>query len=557
MRRIHLYISSLIVASCVTGGCSLKDAEDSITICGEGEINCLDIDEHLDSVGCIKGYCRISACKKGYHVHKNEMACESDTNHICGPKQENCESLGLQCSNGECRTECDESLTQCPNGCFDITKDKDHCGDCSTKCDDIAHGYSKCEDAKCVVYCEKGYIQNGNSCEEKPNIISNADEPVCEDRPVLNGRCACAPGADACTVTCDEGFKYDGESRCLCEPVEYEHGACECTDENAVCVDHCEPGYEGEKCAECADGWGMYIGGGQCDRLCRDHIDCVEWITDDNSIGQCEEKTGMCSVVQCEGILVANEDKTSCVPLKCEDSAECKEKLPPVLDSTQIWVCSNHECALGVCPKLQQPNADQTGCESTFEPIKCSVAAECNQIVPLEDEFSYYECVNDVCIQERCPVEAPPNAERTACVPESVEDCVCLSHEGWKAHGCDDQGNCYATECLGGYHLYLHNLPSCEKDTVNHCGRHGNDCNSQPGVLRSQCFDGLCEATKCDLGYHLSNKTCIKYILSLCSGVTPYECDEAWCCANASDCHAPYTQCRSMLRPADPEVPIE
>ena len=499
MYRIYPILSCLLVVGCILVGCSLKDAEDSVTICGEGEINCLDIDEHLDSVACIKGYCRISACKKGFHVHKNKMACESDTNDKCGWNQENCERLGLQCSNGECRTECDESLTQCPNGCFDITKDKDHCGDCSTKCDDITHGYSKCENAACVVYCERGYHSKDDTC------IANDNETTassCTPQVIPNGVCECAsPGDEKCSVRCDAGFKpYEKKMLCICEGDKYEHGACACENDSKPCVVTCDAGYTGEKCDECAEGWGNHIGGSQCVKFCRDHADCTDLITEDNSIGQCDKKTGMCTVVQCPEGTFADENGTKCI--ECLGHIDCANTQKEI-DKTSIW-----------------------------------------------------QCVENMCKTEQCPKGTAPNEGKIKCLPTEVEPvlCACKIEPGVSKHECDKDGNCYAVSCASEYHLYE---KTCEADTVENCGVHGNDCNSHPGVLKSQCVDGLCEATKCDSGYGLIDKTCRKKLTLTCSGKTPYVCNESWCCASESDCYAPYTQCRAVLVPIDPELPLE
>ena len=117
------------------------------------------------------------------------------------------------------------------------------------------------------------------------------------------------------------------------------------------------------------------------------------------------------------------------------------------------------------------------------------------------------------------------------CEKDSVEQCGsadndCTRMKGWKSGVCAE-AQCVAKECKEGYetkngkctatqpdlgcadneHIYN---KQCEKDTLDHCGSHDNNCSEIEGWGSGICKRGECVVTRCADRLVLKNGKCIE-----------------------------------------------
>ena len=188
-----------IVISCKSG--FHKDPEDkrceadSTSACGSWNYSC-DLIQGWRTGNCADGQCVVEECGEGYH-NSTRGACDPDTNSACGSNGTDCGALGQICSGGNCVSDCQNDEKKCPDGCFDIKKNVNHCGDCSKKCNFDDSMETKCENSFCQYQCKKGYgnCDNdwNNGCEtelNKYNLIDNND-----------GTCSCVASCVNCGQT--------------------------------------------------------------------------------------------------------------------------------------------------------------------------------------------------------------------------------------------------------------------------------------------------------------------------------------------------------------------
>lgn len=131
------------------------------------------------------------------------------------------------------------------------------------------------------------------------------------------------------------------------------------------------------------------------------------------------------------------------------------------------------------------------------------------------------------------------------CEKDTLEQCGspdtnCTRLKGWKKGLCAE-GQCVATDCKDGYvikngkctavtptvecadneHVYEN---KCEKDTLDHCGSHDNNCAETEGWGSGVCNHGECVVTSCAANYVLKGSKCSEDNAE----PTTTECDEGW-----------------------------
>ncbi|MBO4349727.1 MAG: hypothetical protein J6A01_02120 [Proteobacteria bacterium] len=185
--------------------------------------------------------------------------------------------------------------------------------------------------------------------------------------------------------------------------------------------------------------------------------------------------------------------------------------------NTEIFYCSKpkaictdeqEECG-GACVNLR---SDMDNCGQCF--VKCSTKTINNS-------------TKTVCNQGKCEAtECAPGFHTLngKCIGDNVKLCggkSCEELEGWLDGECTPTGECLVKTCKSGYHRYKDEDEhfACELDTTENCGKHGIVCSKTEGVRYVICNeDAVCEATKCEKGYHWNrdNTDCTKDSVNEC-----------------------------------------
>ena len=270
---------------------------------------------------------------------------------------------------------------------------------------------------------------------------------------------------------------FDGKCIKDCPPNQHKDnstGKCE-EDSNANC------GSSGNDCSKVIDGWKD----GTCEHNEKGEAYCKiseckpNYKLEDNQCRTMCEKGKHLSGSNC----VSNDDEN------CgQDGYVCKIQMAGWKDGS----CDKQE---GICKA--------TDCETGYElkDGKCEALMECP-----EGKHFY----------------------SGTCEVDSLENCGnhgtdCNKIAGWTDGNCVS-GKCIATNCDTGYELndngtckaliecpdHQHiNSGACEEDSVENCGKHGNDCSFSAGWGGGDCIDGECKATACIEGYSIDIDKCV------------------------------------------------
>ncbi len=241
---------------------------------------------------------------------------------------------------------------RCNGICVDRTTDVDNCGECGSYCPAAQHGRPTCDEGRCGLRCEDGYVQCGSTCAKLD------DDPLhCGGCGVAcptpqNGAATCAAGS--CGVTCTSGFTPCGAQCVRLDVDPLSCGACNnsCSvDEQcsgSVCVRACPAGTAA--CARsCVDVQNDPLNCGGCGQACsgppKSELLCQQGVC----AWQCEA-----GLTNCNGACV----DVSSDPAQC---GACGNACPP---DPQRGTSS---CAAGACTvtcEANYMNCDQL-CVST------------------------------------------------------------------------------------------------------------------------------------------------------------------------------------------------
>ena len=386
-------------------------------------------------------YCAKIACNDDEHIYDDK--CESDSVSSCGSHDNDCSQLSGWKS-GKCdKRQC--VAEECVNG-YEVLNGK--CEAKSTNCEEGEHYYSEAGE------CEKNTTENcgghGNNCTE----LSGWKDGACSTQ----GICL--------AIACEPGYELkDGKCVALTGCSEGEHfynGSCE-----PDSVIHC--GSHGLDCTRIA-GW---VGG-----------DCSE---------------GKCIASECDKGYELKDDKCE-ARLSCPDhqhifSGECED------DSVEN--CGNHGNAC---------TAIAGWLEGVCESEVCRASA-CS---------SGYELDAGKCVALlKCP--EGQHLHEGACEEDSLENCgnhdyACANVPGWVSGSCTE-GKCVPDACSPGYELKIDQCEAltdcpdgqhlhggvCEADSIEHCGKHGNNCSASTGWGSGKCVNSVCVPDKCAGNYCLSS----------------------------------------------------
>ncbi|CAD5118963.1 DgyrCDS7634 [Dimorphilus gyrociliatus] len=524
----HYHVQTQMCIACPPG-CKSCTESGTTVICNTNQ--CLSGYEYYNNK-CYKCPSKCTSCTGIWSASVFKTVCDTnkcsgafatDSNGLCQPCSENCESCTSPGKCSKCNTgyilagsACEACATNCadcsqPGKCSTCLPgyklDSDECKECAAKdqcetCND--QGAGRCD------YCKLGYVVKDNSqaclqcpagcnyCEQKS---PTSDDPWCKPggckigfAQKRNRDCTeCPPGCAECT--------YDAtETNLLCRAGKCKQGYTESSGVCVRCADNCITCNAQGKCNEkgCKSGYTRSSNGQQCDKCANNCFKC-----DIKGAAKCDEDG--CNT----GFAYDNEICQPCQPTVC---SRCSKK-----DKCDNGGCiGNYILKDEICQKCDD-NCKTARCTQNG-PGKCDVG-ECKDHYVLD---SNNEC-------KRCDNNCEDNQCGGFTVGGKCNELKCKLHYTWESdscHQCDT--NCYFCDgwgktkcdvdrCFEGYRIKLDSsVHTCETCSVTNCAK----CDAD----RTQC-------QKCKKGYTLNSNTCDK-----CSDNCDYcdvdgkdTCDQGWC----------------------------
>jgi hypothetical protein len=126
----------------------------------------------------------------------------SDPDH-CGGCDQPCTGDDI-CTQGECKTTCDDGLEKCGNTCLDLT-DPGSCGGCDVACEVPDNGVAVCVNDACDIACDTDYEECEGGCvdfDSDPDHCGDCGDD-CPGAP-SNASRACRQGE--CGFVCDSDY---------------------------------------------------------------------------------------------------------------------------------------------------------------------------------------------------------------------------------------------------------------------------------------------------------------------------------------------------------------
>ena len=356
-----------------------------------------------------------------------------------------------------------------------------HCPEAYPICTKNANGtfcHEMCRENEvfCVGRCISP-LENSTYCgarglciDTDPDSADYMGETCSDVEMCRKGACVCARSTD---ILCDGKCIDPSYNMAYCGA----KGACSDTDRNSL-------NYKGQQCDR-----SQRCNGGKCtcgrvsDIMCDGK--CIDPAFDTNHCGAASG--GLCSD--------PNPNSTNFSGVKCLDGMRCNNG---ACICTKDWeiICGEDGCI--------DPNLDNNHCGAASSGL-------CNDPNPGSTNYMGEKCDGG----RRC--------EDGTCKCANQSDVFCdgkcidprSHHEHCGASGlCNHDepdnadffgGNCSGFGCLNGvcqcgddgYHLY-HN--SCERDSQNHCGEHGNVCKLGQYDAKVDCLKGKCTVVECQAG---------------------------------------------------------
>ena len=555
------------------GICEANDT----TNCGSHGVACNSLTIPGWSAGkCIEGKCVPSACSSGYSLvggicistattcqdtqHYYNGTCEEDTVDNCGAHDVACNSSTIPgwstgiCSNHKCVAQA------CTKG---YTLDNGTCVSTATTCGATDHYH----DGRCEANSDQNCGFHGVTCGK--SMIAGWAAGSCN---VNTGVCE--------ATDCEIGYKLEGKT-CVstattCQDTQhYYNGTCE--DDT---VNNC--GSNGNNCADSMIGWSA----GECNNGACVASKCIKGYKV-NEKGICVSTASTCAAdehyydYECEANTVEN--------CGVHGNACSIATIPGWADGNCInGVCVPSSCIAGYkkllntcqpdCGESQYYDSTTGVCVDSTE-SNCGVASyDCSKLAG----WSNGQCIKNKCVASACGTgytvtEGVCISTATTCTEnqhyynnkcEDNDETHCGSHDnacnsasipGWETGSCSD-GKCVATSCSGGYTLtksgscvatattctdneHYYN-GSCEANSDENCGSHGNACSSTsiPGWSAGSCSGGKCVAAACASGYALNeSKVCVAEVNYCGAGHVDCTAMAGWVsgvCLSKKSCYA-------------------
>ena len=524
MRKLSIYVSLLMVSALF--GCELSAPPVCLPESEKCEYNSI-VHSALYSKCNENGEWQVktscSECNGNRCVDSSpEVACETEGESRCDDVA-NSVSIQFTCKDRQFVP------TVCPIGTKCAGTE---CESASVSCEDESETvctwvenlkvsvFSFCENGKMTaVYCPEASACDGNVC-GRPNvqptvICSSENGSKCGDDELLsswaegvchNGLCEvlycidgytlingdCKPAGECCGQDCINCL----DKNMVCSDSSANTGTCveTCTDNRVscqgVCIDpltsheYCNAGPDcahPTKCDSdriCEDGTCVCYPGTECDGTCYDLSVTL------NHCGDCEtdctELAGWADGYCMNGLCQATE---------CEPPYQMRTD---TIDGENIATCVNDS-------EVNSCGSDKTDCTTTVEGW---VEGECRE----------RRCIVTRCIDGQHPYTT---SEESICelndndnCGEHAVPCQASSVTASTAAECTNSGECVATSCETGYHLYE---GSCEKDDNINCGSHGTACTKDMFEWSEtvSCDTGECIIISCDNNHILNGTVCI------------------------------------------------
>ena len=186
---------------------------------------------------------------------------------------------------------------------------------------------------------------------------------------------------------------------------------------------------------------------------------------------------------------------------------------------------ANHDAKLGIIGGVECSETDCVGNDVDYtENIQFGYC-------PVEFSQCGYDSAKDVYYCAKIACEEDEHIYDDDCERDTLRHCGshendCKQLSGWKSGKCMDK-QCVAEECVDGYEVfkgkckakstdcedgehYYSEGSKCEKNTLENCGSHGNNCAELSGWKDGDCSSGgVCLAIDCDSGYELKSGKCV------------------------------------------------
>ena len=460
---------------------------------------------------CLDGEC---ICTEGY-VNVNGICVDPTDNEYCGAQDgvpgENCGDTA-KCVNGVCVCLNEDDVWVKESGkCVD-PQSSEHCGatedSLGENCIENAHCVNRlcvCMDgfALCGEKCIDTRISNFNcgargTCDDPDETSANYQGKKCDkSAECIEGECVCDDGYIKCGEECINPFLSN--THCGAKG--------ECNSEDPKSDD-----YQGAVCEEdlkCGDGVCLYQNGcptnacslnscmntdEQCGMQC---MNCNGYGYTEH--GFCKLDKGICEITECKKEYHLNADNTDCEKNTVNKCASVTSNVTVDCESIQNVdsVKCNEEgaCSIEACMKGFHLNAGKTGCEANSD-TECAPVSS-NEVKNCKTENNALEgkCLeNGKCSIIKCRENYHFNEHKTGCEPNSQVACAPQDSSSTAICANDNiRGNCTREgkcDCTEEGHLLDNG--SCEADSNQHCGKHGNEC-----PIDSTCTKGTCYADKC------------------------------------------------------------
>lgn len=471
----------------------------------------------LDNRVCQNGECIKPTCKQTQFKDPKTEECIDNTIEHCGSYENVCSSTQV-CLGGSCEDSCgNPSQLICHGVCINPNDSTEFCG-----AEDDGDGHCIEESYQ---NCGQGGACMGGTCQlaectdpDKPNLCPNGEERICVNFQTDPETCG------SCETNC-QNVKH--EHTRLLEPA-CVNGKCqfECIDEGGVHYENCGTASE----PVCVDLSKHHLHCGECNNACTGYCD-----------------NGICLASSCSS-------NTVCARNDCQNSQTLCG--PNCVDCTEDYHAETATCEDGQCHVTQckdgyrmievEVDLGSGVYENRCEPNTDTVCGKPDEISTGRDCTTIPNANSGTCDHGTCKFTCQSKAhefedgcelnDRTHCGKSRSK---CPDDTEIYKYSCSGNGNdatCKITGC--GEDYYLHN-ETCARNSLENCGRVGNNCKQITGWSTGECRAGECYATSCTYAsgygsnkkYHAINGKCIRHCISECATSMN---NATQCCANYS-----------------------
>lgn len=481
---------------------------DTIHACGLAGYNCANLTGWKEGK-CENRRCIATSCKFGHHLSNSECVPDSET--CCGESCVPCVGDTPLCSNGTCKSRCEDDLITCPDDagqktCANTNESLLHCGNCNNPCAPKSemHPHAtevKCDGGHCIAtQCEDGYHRYDGNCEKDTAEHCGSHGASCATPG--NGWIAGDCINKQCVATqCDSATHW--------------------LDENNVCAgnsnDHCG---SAEGCVP-----GTFCSQGQCKSACNEPIETTCANTAANSKYCANLSVSMTDCGDC-GAPCAPASIPNSLIVKCENGCKaerCENGYHVYNDACEpddVDNCGSHgiacdalnaknTCELNAkgkyaCAKTcnDEHHADENGnCVRDTTESCGSGKINCKMLVG----WSMGECTKGKCVAAQCNKEVAYNDNGT-CVQNDNGNC------GTKGNRCDGAYICRSGECsdnCGTQKLCPGTPDYCADISISNsdCGACGKKCEPSDYSHYATCESDVCKDTACKNNAHFNPST--------------------------------------------------